>query len=53
MSEHGAAHERRNLKIYNVDDNYYKTTNVGMGHFNAIQPWKISSGGSVTNALFT
>jgi len=40
-------------KIYNVDDNYYKTTNVGMGHFNAIQPWKISSGGSVTNALFT
>src|ERR1700676_4185719 len=26
-------------KIYNIDDDYYKTSPVGMGHFNAIQPW--------------
>jgi hypothetical protein len=36
-------------KIWHID---YKTSTNLVGHFNAIQPWKISREGSVINALF-
>jgi sulfane dehydrogenase subunit SoxC len=39
-------------KIFGVNVDYFVTGANQINHFNAIQPWKISSGGSVTNALF-
>jgi sulfane dehydrogenase subunit SoxC len=38
--------------IWHIDMDYYKTSTNLVGHFNAIQPWKISRDGSVINALF-
>ena len=37
-------------KIWDVDANYFRTH--GLGHFNAIQPWKVAADGSVYNAIF-
>jgi sulfane dehydrogenase subunit SoxC len=39
-------------KIWHIDMNYYQTSTNLVGHFNAIQPWKIDRDGSVLNALF-
>jgi sulfane dehydrogenase subunit SoxC len=39
-------------KIWHIDMNYYNTSTNLVGHFNAIQPWKINRDGSVFNALF-
>ena len=39
-------------KIWHIDMNYYQTSTNLVGHFNAIQPWKINRDGSVLNALF-
>ena len=38
--------------IWHIDMDYYKTSTNLVGHFNAIQPWKINRDGSVLNALF-
>jgi sulfane dehydrogenase subunit SoxC len=40
-------------KFWGVDMDYFRmaATTADMGNFNAIQPWKISRDGSVTNAL--
>ena len=39
-------------KIWHIDMDYYNTSTNLVGHFNAIQPWKINRDGSVLNALF-
>ena len=39
-------------KIWNINMDYYKTSTNLIGHFNAIQTWKINRDGSVLNALF-
>lgn len=39
-------------KIWHIDTAYYMTSTNLVGHFNAIQPWKIGPDGSVINALF-
>jgi sulfane dehydrogenase subunit SoxC len=39
-------------KIWHIDMDYYMTSTNLIGHFNAIQPWKINRDGSVINALF-
>ena len=39
-------------KIWYIDMDYYNTSTNLVGHFNAIQPWKINRDGSVLNALF-
>ena len=39
-------------KIWGIDMNYYQTSTNLVGHFNAIQPWRIGRDGSVLNALF-
>ena len=39
-------------KIWHIDMDYYLTLTNLVGHFNAIQPWKINRDGSVLNALF-
>jgi sulfane dehydrogenase subunit SoxC len=39
-------------KIWRIDMDYYNTSTNLVGHFNAIQPWKINRDGSVLNALF-
>jgi sulfane dehydrogenase subunit SoxC len=39
-------------KIWHIDMDYYRTSTNLVGHFNAIQPWKIGRDGSVLNALF-
>ena len=39
-------------KIWHIDMNYYQTSTNLVGHFNAIQPWRINRDGSVLNALF-
>jgi sulfane dehydrogenase subunit SoxC len=38
--------------LYKIGVDYFVTGANQINHFNAIQSWKISSGGSVTNALF-
>ena len=38
-------------KIWNVDPDYFQLTSNIVGHFNAIQPWKVNRDGSVRNAL--
>ena len=38
-------------KFWNVQPNFFETTETVAGHFNAIQPWKIGSDGSVQNAI--
>ena len=38
--------------IWHIDMNYYTTSTNLIGHFNAIQPWKVNGDGSVINALF-
>lgn len=40
-------------KIWNVDVDFFRTTSTVVGHFNAIQPWKVNRDGSVQNALFS
>jgi sulfane dehydrogenase subunit SoxC len=39
-------------KTWNVDVDFFRNTSIVVGHFNAIQPWKINRDGSVQNALF-
>ena len=39
-------------KIWGVELDFFRTTSIVIGHFNAIQPWKVSRDGSVRNALF-
>jgi hypothetical protein len=36
-------------KIWDVDANYLRTH--GLGHSNAIRPWKVAADGSVYNAI--
>ncbi len=38
-------------KFWRVEPEFFRTTGTIPGHFNAIQPWKISRDGSVQNAL--
>lgn len=40
-------------KVWNVDVDFFRTTSIVVGHFNAIQPWKVNRDGSVQNALFS
>ena len=40
-------------KIWNLPASYFNPAPFLFGHFNAIQPWKVSPDGSVQNALFT
>jgi hypothetical protein len=35
-----------------VELDFFRTASIVIGHFNAIQPWKVSRDGSVRNALF-
>lgn len=37
-------------KVWDVDVNYFRTR--GLGHVNAIRPWKVTADGSVYNAIF-
>lgn len=39
-------------KIWKIDRSYYQTSTSLIGHFNAIQPWKVDRDGKVTNVLF-
>ncbi len=39
-------------KIWNIDKDYYQTSTNLVGHFNAIQPWKVDREGRVSNVLF-
>ena len=39
-------------KIWGVEPEFFRATSIVIGHFNAIQPWKVSRDGSVRNALF-
>ncbi len=39
-------------KIWKIDKDYYQTSTNLVGHFNAIQPWKVDRDGKVTNVLF-
>lgn len=39
-------------KIWGVDLDFFRSTSIVIGHFNAIQPWKVNRDGSVHNALF-
>lgn len=39
-------------RIWHIGEDYYNTSTNLIGHFNAIQPWKINRDGSVLNALF-
>ncbi len=39
-------------KIWHIDMSYYMNSTNLVGHFNAIQPWRINRDGSVLNALF-
>jgi sulfane dehydrogenase subunit SoxC len=39
-------------KIWGVQLDFFKSTSIVIGHFNAIQPWKVNRDGSVQNALF-
>jgi sulfane dehydrogenase subunit SoxC len=39
-------------KLWNADVDFFKKTQQVVGDFNAIQPWKVNSDGSVQNALF-
>jgi sulfane dehydrogenase subunit SoxC len=38
-------------KFWDVQPDFFETTDTVAGHFNAIQPWKIASDGSVQNAI--
>lgn len=38
-------------KVWNVDMEYWKTTSNPVNIFNAIQPWKVNSDGSIDNAM--
>ena len=38
-------------KIWNVQPDFLQKTDTVVGHFNAIQPWKINGDGSVQNAI--
>jgi sulfane dehydrogenase subunit SoxC len=38
--------------LYHIGMDYYQTSMVSVNHYNGIQPWKISSSGSVSNAAF-
>ncbi len=38
--------------IWNVKPDYWRRTSFIVGHFNAIQPWKVDRDGSVYNAIF-
>jgi sulfane dehydrogenase subunit SoxC len=42
-------------KFYGVTFNaeYFQSTNEILGHFNAIQPWRVNRDGSVENAIFS
>ena len=42
----------RDGKIWGVDLDYLSNNNDIIGHFNAIQPWKVTQDGSVQNAMF-
>jgi hypothetical protein len=39
-------------KIRGVQLDFFRSTSIVIGHFNAIQPWKVNRDGSVQNALF-
>jgi sulfane dehydrogenase subunit SoxC len=39
-------------KVWGVDIDFFRTTSIVVGHFNAIQPWKVNRDGSVQNALW-
>jgi len=39
-------------RIWHIGEDYYNTSTNLIGHFNAIQPWKINRDESVLNALF-
>jgi sulfane dehydrogenase subunit SoxC len=39
-------------KIWSVDPEFFQKTSFIVGHFNAIQPWKVARDGSVANAIF-
>lgn len=39
-------------RLWGVEPNFFTTTETRVNHFNAIQPWKVKSDGSVHNALF-
>jgi sulfane dehydrogenase subunit SoxC len=40
-------------KVWGVEPSYFSTPRGGTGHFNAIQPWKVTHEGKVYNALFS
>jgi sulfane dehydrogenase subunit SoxC len=40
-------------KIWRVEPDYFRDPYAIVGHFNAIQPWKVTRDGSVYNALFS
>ena len=39
-------------KLWGVTPDFFQSTSFIVGHFNAIQPWKMARDGSVFNAIF-
>jgi sulfane dehydrogenase subunit SoxC len=39
-------------RIFGVDTDYWLAIQDSRGHFNPIQPWKITADGSITNAIW-
>ena len=38
-------------EFWRVQPDFFQTTDTVVGHFNAIQPWKVNRDGSVQNAI--
>ena len=40
-------------RLWSLPSDYFQTTGYIFGHFNVIQPWKVTNDGSLENALFS
>jgi len=38
-------------EFWRVEPNFFQATDTVVGHFNAIQPWKVNGDGSIQNAI--